>query len=401
MSHIWHGADPTEDVDTADYELGVELKANTDITINSVRVFGTPNAVAFAGRTGKIWDTSTGLVLGTAVMPTNLSAGWNNYDLGTPVTRLAGQKCMVSFPTGGRYGFVASALASDVVALDGGATLLSNANSTAGNGRINGTPDSYPNSATAGTFWGVDVEYVLGISSNTPPIIDSFTASTAGLTVTATITAHDTQGLGSAVYAFEWGDGATSSGASATASHTYATPGLKAVLGTVTDSGGLSDSAATAAVLLAGTGALHPNNELVAVAWLKAAAGYLGSRVATELPTDNSSWSASGFTTISAVGGSPNIYVPIRKPVISVNCWGVTSNSGRPPWNLASQMAEQIREAVLAHRTVGRQVAMPTGYHNAYVHTVIPRTEPRRINADVASYAHYQQDIEFWWSEAP
>jgi hypothetical protein len=40
------------------------------------------------------------------------------------------------------------------------------------------------------------------------------------------------------------------------------------------------------------------------MAWLKAAVPYLGSRVATELPTDNTTWAASGFTTISAAGGT-------------------------------------------------------------------------------------------------
>lgn len=143
--------------------------------------------------------------------------------------------------------------------------------------------------------------------------------------------------------------------------------------------------------------ALLPNNELVGVAWLRSAVPYLGSRVATELPTDNTSWAASGFTTVSSVGGQPDIYVPWHRPVLSLDFWGSSTGSGRPPWNLASQQAEQVLQAALAHGSVPRTVAMPTGYAPARVAQVIPRTEPRRINGDVAGYAHYQFDLEMWW----
>jgi hypothetical protein len=146
---------------------------------------------------------------------------------------------------------------------------------------------------------------------------------------------------------------------------------------------------------------LHPNDELVAAAWLRDAVSYLGGRVATSLPTDNSTWSASGFTVVSAIGGTPDIYVPRREPIISIDCYGVAARSGKPPWNLASQQAEQIRLAMLDHATVPRKLTMPTGYRSAYLQQAIPRSEPRRINDDVASYAHYQLDAEFWWTEGP
>jgi hypothetical protein len=106
---------------------------------------------------------------------------------------------------------------------------------------------------------------------------------------------------------------------------------------------------------------LYPSNEMVAVAWLKAAVPYLGSRVATELPTDNSTWAASGFTKVAAVGGSPDIYLPEAHPVISVDTYGVTTRSGRPPWNLAGQQAERIRRAILDHALVPQKLTMPTG----------------------------------------
>ncbi len=143
---------------------------------------------------------------------------------------------------------------------------------------------------------------------------------------------------------------------------------------------------------------LHPNNELVAVAWLKGIP-YLGSRVATRLPTDNTTWSASGFVTAATIGGTPDSELPYRMPLISVDCWGSTPDGGQPPWNLASQLAEEVRVAVLTHGTTGRAVTLPAGYLGARVETVVLRTEPRRIVGDVSSYAHYTMDVEFWWKE--
>jgi hypothetical protein len=144
---------------------------------------------------------------------------------------------------------------------------------------------------------------------------------------------------------------------------------------------------------------LHPTNELVAVAWLKAAVPYLGARVATELPIDNTSWAASGFTTVSGAGGSPDIYLPLARPMVSIDCYGVAANSGRPPWNLANQQAEEIKRAALAHGTVPRWLTMPAAYKPARVLNVIPRSEPRRIPGDPASYARFQMDLEIWWAE--
>jgi hypothetical protein len=140
-----------------------------------------------------------------------------------------------------------------------------------------------------------------------------------------------------------------------------------------------------------------PSNEMVAVAWLKAAVPYLGNRVATELPSDNSSWSASGFTTVATTGGTPNTEVPVNEPVMSIDSWGVTPTSGRPPWNLAAQPAEAIKAAAVDHGMIPRILTMPAGFNLVRVFSVIPRTEPRRINSDAASYAHYSQDLEFRW----
>jgi hypothetical protein len=143
-----------------------------------------------------------------------------------------------------------------------------------------------------------------------------------------------------------------------------------------------------------------PSNEMVTVAWLKAAVPYLGSRVATELPADNSSWSASGFTTVATTGGTPNTEVPVNEPVMSIDSWGVSLNSGRPPWNLAAQPAEAIKAAAVAHGLIPKILVMPAGFNQVRVFSVTPRTEPRRIPGDGAGYAHYQQDLHLRWVSA-
>lgn len=143
---------------------------------------------------------------------------------------------------------------------------------------------------------------------------------------------------------------------------------------------------------------LRPNSELVAVAWLQSI-DYLGSRVATSLPTDNSTWSASGFVTAVAAGGSAPAYVPFREPVIGVTCWGAAPTSGKPPWNLAAQLAEAVLEETLDHRTVPRLVTLPAAYNPAFVRGVRALTEPRRVPGDVASYARYTLDLAFQWVE--
>lgn len=250
MSRVWTGATPTQDPDAADYELSNEFVANVDLTVSEIWVYGTPDALPVASRKARIWDVTTGLVLASANLPDNLPAGWNSFPLTTPLDRLAGQRFLVSYSSGGKYGYVTSALASPVVSGDGAMTILSHPSSTAGNGRINTTPGSYPTQITAGTYWAVDVEYTIGIGGNTAPVITSLTVSNpTGYQVSATLAATDAESTVGMVFSFDWGDGTSTSGSAATAVHTYSTPGTKAILGKVADSAGATDFAAAGIVL--------------------------------------------------------------------------------------------------------------------------------------------------------
>lgn len=138
-----------------------------------------------------------------------------------------------------------------------------------------------------------------------------------------------------------------------------------------------------------------PNSENVTVAWLKDAVPYLEGRVATALPAGSDT--PEGFVTVAVVGGSPENYVGWRLPVLSIDCWATNPDSGRPLWNVAAQLAERIREAVLDHPNVGRTVALLPAYRPARVESAILRTEPQRVRGDVANYAHFTMDVEFRW----
>jgi len=116
------------------------------------------------------------------------------------------------------------------------------------------------------------------------------------------------------------------------------------------------------------------------------------------------------------VGGTPEALIPVARPVLSVHCWGVNGTpsykdgnpnpawswSNKPPWNRTAQLAEQIRAAALRTSYDGgltKQVPMLAGgYAHAYVHAAYLLTEPRRIPGDVASYAHFQFDLQLVWT---
>jgi hypothetical protein len=144
---------------------------------------------------------------------------------------------------------------------------------------------------------------------------------------------------------------------------------------------------------------LRATPELVATAWLKTV---VGDRVATTLPKDNTSWAASGFCTLVSAGGTPNLYVPLREPVMSVECWAHNPDSQKPPWNKAAVLAEAIQAACYDHLAIPQTVSLPTGYPAARVLSAYTTGEHRRIPDDPSSYAHYLiPGLVIAWTEVP
>lgn len=239
----WSGADPVVNVETATYELGTAQKCTQDITITHVRIWSpsSPGPVDLAGRTGTIWSTA-GTVLSTVNLPTTLTAGWTTHALSSPVERTTNQQWIVSFGTGGNYGFLTGALTADVASADGAVVSLGFANAPGSqNGRFHINPGEFPQSGTAARgFYGIDVQYTLGLSGNSPPTVSALDLVEIDGTVTATATVSDVESLTGALVRFDWGDGSSSvtTWPDVTESHTYAASGIYAVLCRVTDSGG-------------------------------------------------------------------------------------------------------------------------------------------------------------------
>lgn len=143
-----------------------------------------------------------------------------------------------------------------------------------------------------------------------------------------------------------------------------------------------------------------PTSELVAVAWLKGLP-LLGNLVSTELPADNTTWAASGFTQVMTVGGIPAIDFALANPVVSIDSWACAADSGRTPWNKANQRAEIVRAGLLDHASVPRLLVLPAAYDNARVVTAYPVSEPRKIRGDEAQFARYTMDAVFSWVAVP
>lgn len=153
------------------------------------------------------------------------------------------------------------------------------------------------------------------------------------------------------------------------------------------------------------TAPFPPNSELVAVAWLGTITGLTTSMVSTLLPKDTEAWATDGFVTIGGgdgsgggvIGGAPNLYMPLRAPVLSVHTWAVTPGSAKPPWGKAARLAELIVAGCYDEATMRRTLTLPTGYATARANEAYPLGEPRRIPGDQSGYAHYQLDLQLHW----
>lgn len=256
MANGWDTPDPVAQDDGATfYELGESWSALVDITVSSVRVWHGAASMSVVGRQARIWTTG-GSVLATADLDDSLAPGWTTYDLDAPLEVLAGTDLVVSYSTLRYYGAVSGSYPNE--SADGAIEYTA--------GRFTES-NLFPFPTTpTGSFYGVDIVYEVGIGGNVAPSV-TVTATAAGRTVTAVAVADD-EAPGSLTYRWEWGDGNVTADGDATEQHTYAADGLYAVLVTVTDTGGLRDSAAAA--VLAATG--NPNGLALSAVMLALAA---------------------------------------------------------------------------------------------------------------------------------
>lgn len=241
MSHAWNGPDPTQSADGGSYSLGATFTANSPITVTGIRVWAGASPGVRANRRGRLWSDSQAQ-LAIATLPDSLPAGWSEYDFASPVDLTSGQQATIAWDTAGFYGEENGAFDAAVTSPDGLVTFLAAGTAPHGNGSFTTSVGAFPDvAASHHTFYGVDIVYT-ATGGNTPPTIVGMTAAVAGDTVTSVINATDQEGLTGATYTWDFGDGTVVSQSTNTATHTYVESGQYAVVGTVTDSGGLTSA---------------------------------------------------------------------------------------------------------------------------------------------------------------
>jgi hypothetical protein len=251
MPRAWADADPANITETpGPGQIGLEHRANQDITITQIWVWS-HNSESVANRKGYIWNPNTQAILRTVDLPSVLPAGWSGHDLTEPLVRTSGQRWIVSFNCGNRYGSTNGNLTVDRLSADAAVTTLATASATNGNGLFTSSPTGFPNQTFGANRYGADVGYELGTGEATAPVIESVSTGVDELTATVVITATDAETLVGATYAVDWGDGQASSGSSPGFSHTYALAGAYPILARVTDASGLSDFAAALVIVSA------------------------------------------------------------------------------------------------------------------------------------------------------
>lgn len=154
-------------------------------------------------------------------------------------------------------------------------------------------------------------------------------------------------------------------------------------------------------------GPYYPTNTLVAAAWIgQRVPGVVPGQVASRLPRDVTTWSAEGFVQVTPVTSTPEIDIPVRRPLVQVDCWAVTADaagnvSKKPPIHKANRLAELIRTATeLDTARYSSPVAMPEHYAGAIVLSAYPMSEPREVPDDPSGYAHVTFDLAIDWARS-
>lgn len=148
----------------------------------------------------------------------------------------------------------------------------------------------------------------------------------------------------------------------------------------------------------------HPDSESVAVAWLSAR---LPVGVATTLPK-LSTWpiysgtAVRGFATVTIVGGR-TFESGLRAPIVSVGTWAGVDGSDQPQHGAAIQLAALVVASCFGEdgRTPAISVRKSNKYAYASVRSVRLNAEPRRVPDQDASVAHFETEIEMFWTEVP
>jgi hypothetical protein len=145
---------------------------------------------------------------------------------------------------------------------------------------------------------------------------------------------------------------------------------------------------------------------VVAMAWLRSISG-LENIVASDLPAVEkwASPAGNGFVTVGPVvgGGAASqlavaageLYVPLRHPIVQVDCWGAFLNSKKINHGAASRLAELIFNAT--YTDFATEITLPPGVAPVHLTPVYPVSDVRGPVPDPNDYAHYQIDLHIGW----
>ena len=142
----------------------------------------------------------------------------------------------------------------------------------------------------------------------------------------------------------------------------------------------------------------NPNSELVAITYLRSSGvgPSATSGVGSTLPENKDSWK-DGFVQVQVVGGSSDVDVPTRRPVIQVDCWVPSINSSKPQWGRANTIAENVVTALYGIGNTGMKLSLGPNFKDAIVQSGYAVSEPRRVSNDPAGHARYTFDIVLTW----
>lgn len=152
------------------------------------------------------------------------------------------------------------------------------------------------------------------------------------------------------------------------------------------------------------TTALYATTELVAVAYIASLPTLAADGVGMQLPADETTWAENGYVVVPVtVGGAPQSAMPVRRPVVQVECWATNPNSDVLPWGKANQLAEQIVASTFDRDIIARPVYVTFGgvaYPQVKVSEAKALSEPRRVWSDLGDYAGYLLDLQLTWAQA-
>lgn len=148
---------------------------------------------------------------------------------------------------------------------------------------------------------------------------------------------------------------------------------------------------------------LLPITRYVAAGWLQLAVP--GVSAGTELPgvEDHPAMRTDGFLRIAAAGGSPDEYVPMREPVVQVECWLAPPATGKQvSWARAEQLANRVLAATYDGALMSRLIDLTSvgDYAPARVHTVTALSEPDPVEQNDTDWARFDLDLLFRWTTA-